>query len=380
MATRGRPPKFRSPVSPAGVPQNDPEAGPDLSGDSAGAIVAQGATLVRIQNETMMAVSIQNPRDEKRAFESAIAELDSFPDYASEAWYAIPYKNADGETEWVEGPSIKAAMPLARRWGNCDVSGMYLGEDENGYDVQGTFTDYESRFRVSRPARVSKWLKRRDGSVSLLREDRKVMALQSGVSKAIRNAIVAGLPTAFVIGYVTKAQEIGSGKVEACLKAFAELGVKVGQLEQLLAVGGQKTDVRAWKVKHLARLRGLYTAIKEGSITVASVFGESKTEGGVAPMSKAQAETAAAQVTEAGPGPGAEQPERGELSPIQKAWAHIKEMQEAKGVTDEHVLLHIQKTWNVKWQDLTLLQVQQIGQYLAGLPDAGKGPAQGRLV
>ena len=79
-------------------------------------LIAQGMTVMRVENESQQAMATMKPRDEAKVYAGAVKELELAPQFAKTAWYSIPYK--DGEkTVFVEGPSITAAMALARRWG-----------------------------------------------------------------------------------------------------------------------------------------------------------------------------------------------------------------------------------------------------------------------
>lgn len=245
-------------------------------------LVAQGATLMRIENDVMSAVAIQRPRDEGTVIKRALQELELVPENAGAAYYSIPYRdrNLDGTVKMtrVEGPSIKAAMSLSRRWGNCTVAARTMNEDESGWDLEGVFLDYETNFRVCRPFRVSKFAKKRNGGAYRLDPQRELMALQAGASKAIRNATLAGLPDYLVTAYVNRAREIVGGKLDqkadekqlsAVIRAFKKLDVTQEQLEQYT-----KLAMAEWTGSEIADLRGLYNAIQDGQVTMAAALAE----------------------------------------------------------------------------------------------------------
>src|SRR5690606_39852560 len=93
---------------------------PEVTGDrgsfgAADELVASGATLMRIENETMMSVAVQRPRTEERILKDALKELELVPALAARCYYAIPYKqrkNGKEETVWVMGASVNAARNL----------------------------------------------------------------------------------------------------------------------------------------------------------------------------------------------------------------------------------------------------------------------------
>jgi hypothetical protein len=263
------------------------QAAPQLDIQSdAGALVAQGHALMRIENETMLSVAVQRPRNEAAIMKGALGELDLVPEEAARAYYSIPYKEKqpDGSVRVVkvEGPSIKAAMTLARRWGNCTTTARILNEDKEGFDLEGVFVDLETNFRVARPMRVGKFFKLRSGSVVLLDPKKQEMAIQSGASKAMRNAILAGVPPYLVAAYDKKARAIVGGgadapaekkTVDAVVAAFAKWKVTREHLETY-----EELPASAWTGTQIADLRGLWNSISDGQVTVDEVFFLAPTE------------------------------------------------------------------------------------------------------
>lgn len=251
-----------------------------MNGNAGEQLVAQGAKLMRMENDSMAAVAVQRPRDESEVIKKAIRELDIAPENAKAAYYSIPYKERQVDGSYkvvkVEGPSIKAAMSLARRWGNCTVASRLMNEDESGWDLEGVFVDFETNFRVSRPFRVSKVAKKRGGGTYRLDPQRELMALQAGASKAIRNATLAGLPDYLVSAYNNRAREIVGGKLDqkatpetvaAVMRTFSKIDVTQDQLERYT-----KLSVDLWTGNEIADLRGLWNAIQDGQVTADEAF------------------------------------------------------------------------------------------------------------
>jgi len=276
----------------------------DIQSD-AGALVAQGHALMRIENETMLQVAVQRPRKEADVIKGALAELDLVPEEAARAFYSIPYKEKqpDGGVKIVkvEGPSIKAAMTLARRWGNCTTTARILNEDREGFDLEGVFVDFETNFRVARPMRVGKFFKLRSGSVVLLDPKKQEMAIQSGASKAMRNAILAGVPPYLVAAYDKKARAIVGGKddapadkktVDAVVKAFAKWKVTLEHLEAY-----EELPVAEWTGSQIADLRGLWNSISDGQVTAEEVFFSATETGPGAPTTVTPDSLSGAEVT-----------------------------------------------------------------------------------
>ena len=252
---------------------------PDDLGE-AQALVLSGATIMKVENETMSAVSVARPRNEKTVLEGAIAELELYPDLAASNFYSIPYGESRGSDRkvLVEGPSIHAALALARRWGNCVTRSMQVGEDEEKVYLSGVFLDLETNFRVERPFTVSKLFRHRDNRVEALREQRLIQAIQSGASKSIRNAILAGLPRGFVETFYRRARAIAEREAKTTwsklLEAFREFGVTKEMIEANIGRPIEKiTD------SEIVDLRGIYNAIKEGATTTGEAFARRDTKG-----------------------------------------------------------------------------------------------------
>jgi hypothetical protein len=249
-------------------------------------MVAQGLRLVQIENDRQSLTAVQRPRKEEEAFEKAFKELTSFPEFAKKAYYSIPYKDrSEGQekTVLVEGPSIKAAMSLARRWGNNFNGARVVDETDDKIMVEGVFLDYETNMKTSRHKTVSKsgW-SRKTQSTYRLREDKLANTIDAAMSKAVRNAIISSLPVALVDAYVTEAKKIAagagaggkSGKKESTaerIRKAADFFVKKGasreKVEEYIQGLAMETDEDV-----LAHLIGLWNAIEEGQQTL-EIFG-----------------------------------------------------------------------------------------------------------
>lgn len=244
-------------------------------------LISQGMAIIKVENDSMLQVAVQRPRNESEVLKGALGELALAPEEAKTAFYTIPYKEKqpDGSKRIVnvQGPSIGAAMALARRWGNCSTAARIVNEDKEGFDIDGVFIDLESNFRVSKPFRVGKYGKRRDGGIYRLDPQRELMALQAGASKALRNSIINGLPKYLVSAYYNRAREIAGGKqdqkadakrVEALLAAFARHKVTKEMLEAYC-----ERPVSEWMGEEVANLRGVWNALQDKQATVEELFG-----------------------------------------------------------------------------------------------------------
>ncbi len=247
-------------------------------------LVGQGLALTKIENETQTQLALQRPRNEISIYKNVFRELELAPEFASKAYYSIPYKNDMGGTTYVEGPSIKAAMSLARMWGNCSNSGRIVENTDDRVIVEGVFLDYETGFRTLRQVSVSRgyWSKQLKRVVPL-REDRLNMAIQAGISKAVRNAILGSLPVGLIESYKNRAKQVATANLSdknvplttpqsRLIKAkemFVKLGVNDYQWEEYISGSTLELD------DLIPHLLGLYNSIQDGQKTIEDVFGQS---------------------------------------------------------------------------------------------------------
>lgn len=271
-------------------------------------LLTQGHAMIRAERGHQQMVAIQRPRDEKKAHARALAALETGGQlFAQTAFYSIEYKDKrkKGGKSLVEGPSIGAAMEMVRCWGNCASGACIVSEDEDSFECLGTFLDLETNVYITRPVRVSKWAKR-DNAWVKLDPQFQTQALQAGVSKAQRNAILRSLPVWFVDQYFEAAKvlaaggkdagkKVNKGVVTKIRKAFEEKGINPEQLEDYL---GEKLD--GLTQAGYAKAKSLWQAYKDGQVRFDEVFkSEAEPQGGT-PKS-----------TPAAPGPSEEAPGQG---------------------------------------------------------------------
>lgn len=246
-------------------------------------LVVQGLRVVKIENDTQQMIATQRPRNEETVYRGAVAELQLAPDFAKSAYYSIPYKDKQtGSTAMVEGPSIKAAMALARRWGNCTNGARIVDETDERLTVEGVFMDYETNVRTLRTVSVAKMgYSSATKTTYRLREDRLNIAIQAGMSKAVRNAILASLPAGMVEAYMAEAKRLAAGgkvdkaakpesaaaRIKKAIAAFVKLGVPEGGVQSY--INGLSTETEEETIAHLM---GLYNSIKDGQTTIQEVF------------------------------------------------------------------------------------------------------------
>lgn len=252
-------------------------------------LVIQGAEVVAIEHDQMRKFAVVQRRDPATSLTLAINELKAFPEEAEKAYYRLPRRSKKcshksnttcKDCTWIEGPSVGTARVVARNWGNCTAGVRVANETEEYWDLEGRFLDFETNFSSTRGLRVLKRVKwgGQLKHVSELDPTVEFQIFQAGVSKCYRNVVRDGIPEAIINRYWRTAKELAVGKtpgkklskgaVKKVLDAFKPLGVAPEMLEDKC---GRKMD--AWTGQDAAELKGIHTAITEGHITVAAVFG-----------------------------------------------------------------------------------------------------------
>lgn len=235
------------------------------------ALVASGATIQRTSTPFVTAVAVQRPRDRRLVLSEVMGELEWKPEAAYYSWTT---SNKDGSRGVVEGPSIKLAMSIAREWGNCSTYAVLEADEGAHWRFAGHFVDLERGFVSTRTFRQRKPA---GGMGRMDAERTEDIAYQVGQSKAIRNAIVNGIPEGLIAQAIQHAKSL-TGKrltsggtaqsLERTLAAFGKLGVSRAQLEARCDAPAAK-----WTAEHYGELRGLWNALEEGQTSVANEFG-----------------------------------------------------------------------------------------------------------
>ncbi len=247
--------------------------------------VREGAVVMRIENESQASLALQKPRDVATAVSKAIAEMVAFPEMASSAYYSIPYAEKKGSDRkiFVEGLSINGALSLGRYWGNCATACRFVDETEDKVMVEGVFLDYETNFRVMRQVTVSKIKRYQTGQTYWLSDDKLSQAIGAGMSKAQRNAILAGIPDLIKQKYFLKAKELTAKQIKkvpkqgekAPLQELLENLAGYGVTEEMLEGYFGKAKAEYGEDERL-KMQGILNALRDKITTVDSIFNETE--------------------------------------------------------------------------------------------------------
>ncbi len=227
--------------------------------------------LTRTQTQYTTAIAVQRPRSIARMLSRVLEEAR----LAGESFYYYweVEDRQKGRKVPVEGPSIDLAMSLARNYENCAVD-VDVTETLTHYLFKGVFIDLETGFTYTRLFRQRKGQKlsaRMDG------ERQEDIVFQIGQSKTQRNAITRAIPGWLVDKAIETAKQAVLSGINPetlhparmkVLDFFARYGVGQAQIE---AERGRPID--QWTPRDIVDLRGMATALKEGRVSAAEIFG-----------------------------------------------------------------------------------------------------------
>ena len=232
---------------------------------------SQGGALeqqTRGEIDVQIATARRYPRSirqfQSRALEYATLDEDT----AASCFYALP---RDGKT--VEGPSARLAEIVASAWGHMRVEARVVDEDDRFVKARGMAWDIENNVAIAFEAR--RRITNRAGKT--YSDDMIAVTANAASSIALRNAVFKVVPAALWRPIYLKCREVAVGNAETLvnrrakmLEHFQKMGVIADKVFALLGVKGAE-DIT---LDHMATLRGLATAIKDGDTTVDEAFSD----------------------------------------------------------------------------------------------------------
>lgn len=222
--------------------------------------------LIRSEIEQQIATAKRWPRSVKGFFNRALELATLNESIASQCIYALP---RDGKT--IEGPSARLAEIVASEWGNCRAGARIVDESGEFITAQGVFHDLEKNTAITFE------VKRRitDKRGNRFKPDMIAVTGNAACSIALRNAVFKGVPKALWSDIYEAARKAAVGDVQtlankraAALATFQKYGVTPPQVFAVLGVAGEP-DIT---LDHLATLRGMVTALKDGEVTPEEMF------------------------------------------------------------------------------------------------------------
>lgn len=241
--------------------------------------------LNRSEVDMQIATAKAYPRDVKKSLERIKAMAKADEETANGCFYHL----SRGGDE-INGVSVRMAEIIASCWGNLRVQSRIIGNDGRTITAQGVCHDLESNLAVS--VEVKRKITGKNGQT--FSEDMQVVTGNAACAIAFRNAVLKVVPKAITQGVINEVQEEAKKNIDLaknrqqCVGYFVSLGVAETQLFEFLGINTME-EITADMIMNL---RGIATAIKEGTTTVQETFVKPADEKAAAAKAKEKAEDA----------------------------------------------------------------------------------------
>lgn len=256
----------------------------------------------RSEIDIQIATAKRYPRDIEQAKQRIMELATQDKDIAYNCFYHLERteNKKDEHGQWrevkvvIEGLSVRMAEIIATCWGNLRCASRIIGNDGKMITAQGVCHDLETNVAVSVENKRSILY----SSGKTYSQDLQVVTGNAASSIAFRNAVLKVVPKVVIGDIITSIQNKAREQINQrgipdqwrdCVAAFQKMGVKEDMLLEWLGEGRTRADIVA---DDIMRLGGVYTAINEGTTTVAETFTKPKEQKAQAVEAKAQAEAA----------------------------------------------------------------------------------------
>lgn len=245
--------------------------------------------LVADSNETAWRIAQLSPmRDNKKIWEEIKNELTFSPEHAENCWYSIPYKDKrTGKAVPVEGIGTRGAQAIARAWGHNASGGGIREEFPDRVICRGIFYDHMKNIQVYREIVVHKFQQGADGRPYRLIGKHWENAIQSGISKAKRNAQLDALPEFLKSRFFDLVKDLTNSPKSGKKDVSPQNEIKNAReyFKKKYKISGESFDKYISELdvedeKAICQhLRGLRSALYNGETTVTIVFGDDTPDG-----------------------------------------------------------------------------------------------------
>ena len=190
---------------------------------------------------------------------------------ASDCFYALYRKNADGSDQVIEGLSVRLAEIIAGAWGNLRSATRIIGNDGKTITAQAVCHDLETNVAISTEVKRS-ILTKKGYTFS---QDMQVVTGNAAAAIAFRNAVLKVIPKAVTKKVISEVQKVAQGQAmdlerqrQTLIQYFAKFNVTEQMIFDLFEIK-LRDEIDKEKVMIL---KGLYNAIKEGTTSVQEAF------------------------------------------------------------------------------------------------------------
>jgi hypothetical protein len=227
--------------------------------------------MTRGEIDVQITTARRYPRSIRTFIDTALEMATLDEDTAKACFYALPRREADGNTKTITGPSARLAEICANAYGHLRVQARIVDEDARFITAQAVAWDVQNNVAIG--FEVRRRITGRNGQK--YNDDMVGVTGNAAASIALRNAVFKVIPSAFWRPIFDRARVVAVGKAETLaarrakmLEHFQKLGVENARVFTLLNVKG----VEDITLEHMETLVGLATAIKEESTDIDEAF------------------------------------------------------------------------------------------------------------
>lgn len=248
--------------------KNEEEA---LEGEVVTGDLSALAVLAKAEIDANVATAKMYPRSLTAFRKEALEMVTLTEKIAEECIFALPRGKENGKQKFIEGPSVRFSEMIVMSYGNCRSGARVVGEEKDFVIAEGFFHDLEKNVAVKVEVKrriLDKYGKRYNS-------DMIGVTGNAACSIARRNAALQGIPKAIWSEFYEKARKVAIGDATTLVKYrgevmayFQKLSVAPETIFDFLGVKGLE-DIG---LDELAIIKGIATAIKEGTTTIDRAF------------------------------------------------------------------------------------------------------------
>lgn len=235
--------------------------------------IPRDLVLLKMENESIMALAKSEPRDEERILATLVKQLSTYPSFARNAIYAKPV----GDGKIARNLSIRAAEAIRVTYGYNRVATSVspLENDPDRFLVSATFIDYQTGAMWQDTSILSMWYVGRDKKAKKHPEDRFFsVVVPAEKSRRAREVILRSVPAGLKSELFEHAEQkmlegMTPEKVDAAIELWRGRGVTLEMLQERL-----KKTRASWTQADALVMRQLWNAIDDGESTVEEIFGQ----------------------------------------------------------------------------------------------------------
>ena len=240
--------------------------------------VAQGSTIIRLENETQLAIAVQRPRDNKKVLNEALEVLELSSTLAEAAIYSKPVgrDQQTNQMKYAEGLSIRAAEELRRIYGNNSAGTTIIEDRKDDAVIGAAFLDMEKNTRYAEEQVVSKFFKTKEGHIKQIPPDRFAdVVLKAHKSKLLREVILRSLPAWLKGEFEAKARELAmKGSLVTLRTKMVQKFTELNVTEAMILGHLGKASLNDVSRENIVTMRGVFNAIRDGEQNIEDVFGK----------------------------------------------------------------------------------------------------------